>query len=96
MIKYDNKKYSYIIIQRDIYTFLCTSMLQKREEKGKERMRNKAKDREEREKGGENLWSSWEKQRVALEARSVIRQVGIHIYRVVKSIGVSVSRTGIL
>ncbi|KAH0557293.1 hypothetical protein KQX54_002832 [Cotesia glomerata] len=27
-----------------------------------------------------------------LEARSVIRQVGIHIYRVVKSIGVSVTR----
>lgn len=33
-----------------------------------------------------------ERERVELEARSVIRQVGIHIYRVVKSIGVSVSR----
>lgn len=32
------------------------------------------------------------RERVELEARSVIRQVGIHIYRVVKSIGVSVSR----
>lgn len=44
------------------------------------------------EEGEDSESDEGKRKGLSLEARSVIRQVGIHIYRVVKSIGVSVSR----